>query len=462
MIGRLLADMGSKNQYCEAKRIVKAVSESRGIPHRRWRTFRCAVGNICWLLLAPIHLCGRLRMRISHPDARSDLRSIVKHSIRRERHGNVEVDNGSAWTTTMGFYAACGGLVGRRDHGVPKALSTRWIIHIAKHEPHMLPILRHDQILDKSKASSLTKMITCVQAFWFCTSCITRLCDRKATSLLELNTFGHCICAFIIYLFWWHKPHDVISHSASDHDLCRYEAIVSRCEGAYGHGDGMDKSFNKSSHDLAEVWPSSPSQSNGAFGCICRVRLGGDTQSNLLLHIGQGEIIPGTGFKVERGAWLSGIRNGKASYCLSQKRLALWQELWAIRERCSWPKSDTDESPVKLDKLLVQRKSNLLTGRYEIFDVCVAGGCFTIYGFLQFIAWFYAFSSRAERRLWRASSMNNIIFVPSMSLAYNLLKCAEYPLLCALLLIVSVNGLARSFLLIESFIALPSSPSSVY
>jgi hypothetical protein len=56
----------------------------------------------------------------------------------------------------MGFYAVCGGLVGRRDHGTPKALRVLMIMHIAKAEPHLLPVLHHDQIVDKSKASSLT------------------------------------------------------------------------------------------------------------------------------------------------------------------------------------------------------------------------------------------------------------------------------------------------------------------
>jgi hypothetical protein len=33
-----------------------------------------------------------------------------------------------------------------------------------------------------------------------------------AISLLELNTFAHCVSAFFIYVFWWHKPYDVATH----------------------------------------------------------------------------------------------------------------------------------------------------------------------------------------------------------------------------------------------------------
>lgn len=31
-------------------------------------------------------------------------------------------------------------------------------------------------------------------------------------SLLELNTFAHCVSAFFIYLFWWYKPYDAATH----------------------------------------------------------------------------------------------------------------------------------------------------------------------------------------------------------------------------------------------------------
>ena len=28
-------------------------------------------------------------------------------------------------------------------------------------------------------------------------------------SLLELNTFGHAVCALLIYILWWNKPFEV-------------------------------------------------------------------------------------------------------------------------------------------------------------------------------------------------------------------------------------------------------------
>lgn len=33
--------------------------------------------------------------------------------------------------------------------------------------------------------------------------------QRSPISLLELNTFGHAVCALLIYLCWWKKPLDI-------------------------------------------------------------------------------------------------------------------------------------------------------------------------------------------------------------------------------------------------------------
>ena len=33
--------------------------------------------------------------------------------------------------------------------------------------------------------------------------------QRMPISLLELNTFGHALCAVLIYLLWWEKPFEV-------------------------------------------------------------------------------------------------------------------------------------------------------------------------------------------------------------------------------------------------------------
>lgn len=60
---------------------------------------------------------------VKPPPGKSSMFDSEIEQSRGRRHGNANVDHGGPWTTTMGFYAACGGLVGRRDHGTPKALT---------------------------------------------------------------------------------------------------------------------------------------------------------------------------------------------------------------------------------------------------------------------------------------------------------------------------------------------------
>jgi len=73
----------------------------------------------------------------------------------------------------------------------------------------LLPGISETQIRDKSKASGLAKTLVCIQAAWFCMQCIVRLTQGLTISLLELNTFAHALCAFIVYILWWNKPLDI-------------------------------------------------------------------------------------------------------------------------------------------------------------------------------------------------------------------------------------------------------------
>ncbi|THY71048.1 hypothetical protein D6C86_10136 [Aureobasidium pullulans] len=98
-------------------------------------------------------------------------------------------------------------------------LSEQGIEFLADTEPESIPNIPESEILDKSKASTLTKIIVCLQALWFCIQCIARLSQGASISFLELNVLGHCLCAFATYAIWWKKPTDVsqpTSMSVSD------------------------------------------------------------------------------------------------------------------------------------------------------------------------------------------------------------------------------------------------------
>ena len=132
-----------------------------------------------------------------------------KTSLKKRRH---------PWTMTHSFYAVMGGFAFDTSNAEPNFLpnhrsrlciSVYGLSYIALKAPELIPDIAETQIKDKSKADGLAKIIVCLQALWFCVQCITRVSQRKAISLLELNTFAHAFCALLIYALWWHKPQDI-------------------------------------------------------------------------------------------------------------------------------------------------------------------------------------------------------------------------------------------------------------
>lgn len=124
----------------------------------------------------------------------------------------------SEWTLVHAFYAVMGGFAMDSssaseaflpDSRSRAALTAEGLRFLLEHEPDLLPDITKAQIQDKSKADGLKKFLICVQASWFCASCITRLANALPISLLELNAMGHAACALCIYAMWWEKPLDV-------------------------------------------------------------------------------------------------------------------------------------------------------------------------------------------------------------------------------------------------------------
>lgn len=77
--------------------------------------------------------------------------------------------------------------------------------------PECIPRLGHAEVIDRSKASATTKLLILAQALWSVSQCITRMAQHLDITLLEPNTFTHCVCAAFMYGSWWHKLYDVAS-----------------------------------------------------------------------------------------------------------------------------------------------------------------------------------------------------------------------------------------------------------
>lgn len=73
-----------------------------------------------------------------------------------------------------------------------------------------LPDISKRKIVDKSKADAMAKLLVILQAGWMLVQVIGRLVTGLPVTLLEANTLDHVLCAFIIYLLWWHKPRSIM------------------------------------------------------------------------------------------------------------------------------------------------------------------------------------------------------------------------------------------------------------
>lgn len=114
------------------------------------------------------------------------------------------------------FYAVMGGFVFDRNANFTSSLqplksqpqrltlTPRGIALLA--DCGLLPNISKKEIDDKSKADGIAKTLVCLQASWMVLQVIARVGYGLPVTLLEINTIGHVICCFSIYLLWWHKP----------------------------------------------------------------------------------------------------------------------------------------------------------------------------------------------------------------------------------------------------------------
>ncbi|KAF2466062.1 uncharacterized protein BDR25DRAFT_377739 [Lindgomyces ingoldianus] len=122
------------------------------------------------------------------------------------------------WTMTHGFYATMGGFaIDLEDtdseyaslFGDAKRLTlTAKGVALLAQVGH-LPDLSMDDIKDKNKTDSLAKFLVCVQAGWMVVQVISRRAFDLPTTLLEVHTVAHVVCAILMYVLWWYKPRHV-------------------------------------------------------------------------------------------------------------------------------------------------------------------------------------------------------------------------------------------------------------
>lgn len=137
------------------------------------------------------------------------------------KNQNEQIDPGTSWTVVEAFYAGMGGFTIAREMILPLekeanrveqqrlTLTARGVALLAECGYLQELEVKKEEIEDKNKANATAKLLSCLQALWVLVEVIGRLFQHLPVTLLEVNTLGHVLCAFVMYLLWWYKPHSI-------------------------------------------------------------------------------------------------------------------------------------------------------------------------------------------------------------------------------------------------------------
>jgi hypothetical protein len=310
-------------------------------------------------------------------------------------------------------------------------------------------------------------------------------------SLLEVNTFAHCVSTLLIYIFWWVKPYDVETHTIIESNPLDFSYSLEHNRTpvipalVLPHGSDIPKRFTISDFDgnrlmNNKVIPFTLSMLSREHP-VCQT-----TESI--------QNIPNTGlcisFEHSSGIPISGCH---LKYRPEEEHQ--WQRFWngwvgdnqpvpahplPVEFPCFY--SRAIGSP-DLDAGLLRR---IQFADYSLMMLFVMTSAFIVYGVLHLLAWQYNFNSATERYLWRVSA----VITASSGFVLFALHTAEelseilrsWPtprpmwVVCVRnvrirmrkaltwlsYLLVPLNVASRAFLVTESFIAFSNSPRPTY
>lgn len=111
------------------------------------------------------------------------------------------------FTLKYGFLVVMGGIIARdivelTDHvDPPRTLTPTAVLFFARRGVFF--DVSSEEILDKSKANVVGKVLICIQVIWFAIQVITRLGAGYPLTLIEVHTVVHVLCALVMYILWW-------------------------------------------------------------------------------------------------------------------------------------------------------------------------------------------------------------------------------------------------------------------
>jgi hypothetical protein len=364
------------------------------------------LGNIRLMVFG---VFDRIRMLVYHV---AELRSFSKEQddLRRDRLDAEMHDAQGTWTMKTAFYATGGSCVYRSKYTTGKTMITlefETLKFLATEEPETLLPVKIAASQNPGQSSGIAKTIICFQAAWFCSQCISRMSSGMAISLLELNTFAHCVSALFIYGFWWHKPHDTNSHVFVQSEMPDFVFLKHTAVKAIQP---------RRRKDTVRLYAYNSSEARVCLGdvrvCLERAHSNPE-ENNIFFKMADKDMVPGTGFSFH----IPGHRSTRF-FLLPKDSLAHWQRLWRFTVETSIAIASVDPQNALLQS--ERRSKNMEGGDIFVMMTSPAAGsssmdsftslilgniAFVSYGGLHLLAWRYHFRSTAESILWKMAGV---------------------------------------------------------
>jgi ribosomal protein L39E len=384
-------------------------------PLRRRKLHKRIIESLGNMFLAVLSIPDWIRMKTRHA---TELRmlSSEQDDIRKDRLDTKMHDTNEPWDMRTAFYAISGTCVYRSIHTTGRTMVTldlEMLEYLASNEPDTLLPLESTQ--NSGQASGIVKLVTCIQAAWFCSQCIARMSTGMAISLLELNTFAHCVSAFFIYGFWWYKPYDVTSHTFIQSEMLDFLFLRHAAVKA-SQGSGYIKPAI-----LVSIYAD---KSVGVKVRLAKIMME-EVQSNQeedarSLKITSRDVIPGTGFAFQK---LRLPYVGSCLFFLPKQSLIYWQRLWYFVAKTSFAMELVDDlvpdlqsgsrsknfrgdlADVTASIVLPLDWSTTSLSWGDIKRITPSNIAFVLYGGLHLFAWKHSFRSTTETILWKIAGV---------------------------------------------------------
>ncbi|PSN66377.1 hypothetical protein BS50DRAFT_526400 [Corynespora cassiicola Philippines] len=408
-------------------------------------------------------------------------------------HDQISRSTSYEWSLSHSFYATMGGFAIELDEkessytclfGEAKRLTlTAKGVALLAHCGH-LPNISADDIKDKNKTDSLAKFLVCVQAGWMVVQVTTRRATNLPSTLLEVHTVAHVVCALIVYAIWWHKPRQVESPTLLRGDwlwpLAAYMYCASRMSGkTTNDGYKMIRSPEPEFKELAYL----------KFEGSNRIPSSDVAQNQ---QVENGDLFPLGRFCLRDNKTVdNSAKEPESSVPLDEvdeerRRLAAEAVVKYPAIQSRFERSE-DNCLIPYTDELVQHYSvnwpnaGLLRRTQSLVMGMVLWGASMVYGAIHVSAWDYFFPTKTERLLWQLSSiwvtfcaafwlLTNLLahFFPAVDrvwMAYNERRLNWFWTVVITLLCILCGSsyiVSRAYLVVEAFVSIREVPLQVY